>query len=50
MLALVLLAVLTSSDPAVFVKSLYDADQRNVYNADPVYGVRTRRVDQQHFR
>ncbi len=40
MLAFLLLAVLSNPDPAVFVKSLYDADRRGV--EDPVYGVRTR--------
>jgi hypothetical protein len=40
MFAFLLLAVLSNPDPAVFVKSLYAADQRG--DEDPVYGVRTR--------
>ena len=37
---LFLLLAALSSDPAVFVRSLYEADQRGA--ADPVYGIHSR--------
>jgi uncharacterized protein YecT (DUF1311 family) len=40
MLLIVVLAAVLSTDPAAFVKSLYEADQRGA--ADPVYGVKSK--------
>lgn len=47
MLLIALLAAVLSTDPAAFVRSLYEADQRGA--ADPVYGVRSKESLQRTF-